>query len=202
MTTEGDPRDLLATRELLARVERGDQSARDDLFARYRQRLERFIRARLPDDLRVLAETQDFAQEVSIKALSALERFEYRGLGSFWAYLRRIALNHMIEVGRKQTRRGDRVSLPEGSSAPPLASASTSPLSALVRREEFLAFESALERVPERQRQALLMRLELDLDYEVIAGECGYPSADAARMSIARALKQVAEDLSRGRASS
>ena len=197
MTAEGDSLDLLATGELLARVGRGDESARDDLFARYRQRLERFIRARIPDDLRILAETQDFAQEVSIKALGALDRFEYRGLGSFWSYLRRIALNHLIEVGRKQARRGDRVSLPEGSSAP-IAAASASPLSALVRREEFLAFESALERVPERQRHALLMRLELDLDYEVIAEECDYPSADAARMAIARALKQVAEDLSRG----
>lgn len=197
MTAQGDPGDLLATRQLLDRVRAGDQAARDDLFDRYRRKLEMFLRARLPDDLRRLADTQDFTQDVSIKALTSLERFEYRGLGSFWAYLRTIALNQLIEAVRKQQRRGEARSLPDGSSGEP-AGTGTSPLSALVRKEEFLAFESALERVPERQRHALLMRLELGLDYPAIAEECGFPSADAARMAITRALKHVAEDLSHG----
>lgn len=53
-----------------------------------------------------------------------------------------------------------------------------------VHAERLLAIEDALQRLPGAERDAVLLRLEVDLPYEVIARECGYPSADAARMAI------------------
>jgi DNA-directed RNA polymerase specialized sigma24 family protein len=64
--------------------------------------------------------------------------------------------------------------------------------------EQFQAFEKALEKLSDQQRQAVLMRLELELDYDVIAAECGYPSANAARMGIARTLGRIGKEMSHG----
>ena len=61
----------------------------------------------------------------------------------------------------------------------------------MVRKEELARFDEALVDLDERPRNALLMRLELDLDYATIAGECGYPTPDAARMAVTRVLEQV-----------
>ena len=46
---------------------------------------------------------------------------------------------------------------------------------------------------PDEPVESLL--LELDLDYDTIAEECGYPSPDAARMAIRRALAQVCKKM-------
>ena len=65
----------------------------------------------------------------------------------------------------------------------------------MLRKETFEAFEVALEEIAEPARGALLLRLELGLPYGVIASECGYPSADAARMAIGRSMARLAHDL-------
>jgi len=189
---------LTETRELLEKVRGGDRSALEDLLARYQSRLERFVRARLPSSLRPLEESADAVQEVMVRVIEALPRFEYQGLGSFWAFLRTIAWNHLLDGTRKQTRRGRTDSLPEDSVAHP-ASSTSGPWRRAARREEIEMFETALSRVPEKQRQALLLRLELKLDYGTIAVDCGFPSADACRMAIRRVLEQVAKEMSRGR---
>src|SRR5262249_49444884 len=73
------------------------------------------------------------------------------------------------------------------------------PLGGLIEKEELQAFEKALLSISDRRRQALLMRLELDLDYPEIAEDCGFPSANAARMAIVRAVKSVSKEIERGR---
>jgi RNA polymerase sigma factor (sigma-70 family) len=135
-------------------------------------------------------------QEVFARCVSALAEFEPRGIGSFWGFLRKIASNYMIDLAR---RRG-------AQPVEPLASASSlapstleqSPLSRLVGAEEVRAFETALATLPAKQRDALLMRIELDLDYRTIARDCGYPSPEAARMSITRALQDLCREMTRG----
>jgi RNA polymerase sigma-70 factor, ECF subfamily len=159
---------------------------------RYRPALERFLHSRLPPRVRRLEDTQDAVQEVLLRAHRTLERFEYRGVGSFWAYLRTIARNYALHAGEKRAA-GDR-SLPEDSFLAPVAP-DLAPLLALVGREQVEAFERALTVLPEPTREALLMRLELGLGYAEIAAESGYPSADAARMAIARALERVGREM-------
>lgn len=196
-TSDEDSARLLETSDLLARAKAGDAEARDALFLRYRRSLEGFLHARLPSSARAFLDTEDAVQEVCARAFASLGRFEYRGIGSFWSYLRTIGIRYAEEVFRRQARRAPSAGLPDDSSQAPRAE-ETTPSTEAAGREEFRAFETALAGISEREREALLMRLELDLDYPWIASQCGYPSPDAARMAIRRAMARVAREMSRG----
>jgi RNA polymerase sigma-70 factor (ECF subfamily) len=196
-----ETRGLLATRDLLPAACAGDVQAREQLFARFTPVLRRFLHARLPPSVRGLLDTDDLVQEVWASALAQLHRLEYRGPGAFWCYLRRIGQNHVAHVVRRSTvqtldlEAAADVSADEDAPAQPTHS--PEPVRALLEKERLGAFERALECISMPQRQALLMRLELELPYDVIAAECGQPSADAARMVVCRAMAKVAERLAR-----
>jgi RNA polymerase sigma-70 factor (ECF subfamily) len=172
----------------------GDGAARSELLLRYREPLARFLHGRLSAPSRAVLDTADIVQEVMAAALGKLERFEYRGLGSFWAYVRGIGINLILEEER---RRGIRPA--EGHASPQLAAAAAdsagNPPVTLMRNETSAALEAALQHIAEPARGALLLRLELGLPYELIASECGYPSADAARMAIGRSMVRLAQVL-------
>lgn len=186
---------LLTTGDLLSRARSGDREAIEVLFGRYRQVLQNFLHKRLPHASRSLLETQDLVQEVLTRVITALPSFEYRGIGSFWAYLRQIALNHLYEIARKSQRTDQRVvSLQESSLIEPT---SPSLLAVVSGREEFQAFEKGLAALSSKQREALLLRVELELSYDTIATECGFSSADAARMAIVRTIKQMCQEMRR-----
>jgi len=192
---------LLATRDLLPDACAGDVRAREQLFARFTPVLRRFLHARLPVSARGLLDTDDLVQEVWTSALGQLHRLEYRGPGTFWCYLRRIGLNRVAQVVRRSNVPTLDLEDAADASADPAdahhPSQPSEPMRALLEKERLGAFENALECIPMPQRQALLMRLELELPYDVIAAECGQPSADAARMVVCRAMAKVAERLAR-----
>lgn len=183
------------TRELLDLARVGQRGALDELFERFRPPLRAFLHARLPTSARGLLETDDLVQEVLTSAFGALERFEDRGAGAFWGYLRQIGINHVRQALRRQQagKRGTPVQLESSAMAPPDSAAG--PLASLLAKEEFEAFESALERISPQQRKALLMRFELDAQYTEVAADCGFPSADAARAAVRRAIASVAKEL-------
>ena len=197
MSKPGASRDdcaLSGTADLIAQARAGDEPARAELVQRYREPLASFLHARLSPSARSLFETGDIVQETLTAALLQLERFEFRGIGSFWSYLRRIGLNLIKQEVR---RRG----LPmEGTPDPTwideaAAASGNGPPSTLLRKERLEAFDAALEGLSEPARSALLLRLELGLSYESVAHECGYPSADAARMAIGRTMARLAQEL-------
>src|SRR5436190_413181 len=103
---------LLETRDLLLRGRNGEQDAIDRLFARYRGRLERFVRSRLSATTRVHVDAADVVQDVLVRACSAIDRFEWRGIGSFWAFLRQIALRRIITEGELGAREQKNEPLP------------------------------------------------------------------------------------------
>lgn len=179
---------LAKTELLLGQARSGDDSARAEVLHRYREPLARLLHGRLSPAARSSMDTEDVVQEVLTTALQRLGDFEYRGLGSFWAYLRRIGINLIHSEGRRRVGQGTL-----DTNGP--AGVGSSPSSVLARREALEAFEAALEREPEQSRGALLLRLELGLPYELVARECGYPSADAARMAIGRTMARMAKEL-------
>jgi RNA polymerase sigma factor (sigma-70 family) len=187
------PDDLLSTNDLVARAKRREAVAAEELFRRYRPRLSAFVHARVPSGARRLADTQDVVQEVCFKILRALDRFESRGIGSFWWFARQIAKNHLVDLARGG-KAVHETALDEHSDAEP-AGPARAPSSVAADREAMEAFDRALERVPERVRQGILMRLELGLDWSVVAADSGFPSADAARVAVKRALADVAREM-------
>ena len=70
-----------------------------------------------------------------------------------------------------------------------------SPLDEAIGREAVARYEASLERLKPEERQAVILRVELQLPYAQIAEEMQKPSADAARMAVARALVRLAEGM-------
>jgi RNA polymerase sigma-70 factor (ECF subfamily) len=179
-----------ATAILLARARVGDVDAREELFQRFLPVLRRWAHRRLPFHARDLNETADLVQITLLRALNRIERFEARGEGAFLAYLRQILLNVVREEIRRSTRRGAHESLAET-----LASPHASAVERVIGVEQVERYQRALGTLAEEQQQAVLLRLEFGYSYEQIAEALDKPSADAARMTVVRALADLARSI-------
>ncbi|MEM9302294.1 MAG: RNA polymerase sigma factor [Pseudomonadota bacterium] len=178
--------DVESTQTLIEKSQTGDETARDALFRRCSERLTRWARGRLPAPARDIADTQDLVQVTLLRAFNQLGRFESRGQGSFMAYLRQILMNRVKEELRRAGRQPDgteRFDIPSGE-----AGISTQ----LQEWQTLERYEKALDTLAGRPREAVILRLEFDLPYAEIADEIDAPSPDAARMTVARALKELA----------
>jgi len=179
---------LETTFDLLARVRQGDERARERLLARMLPPLRAWAHQRLPRRARDLAETDDLVQVTLIRVLSRLEGFEPRGEGALLAYLRQILLNLVRDELRRTVRREPREPLRDDHADP-----GVSELERQVGRETLERYETALQRLGEEQRQAVVLKVEMGYSNAEIAEALGRPSADAARVFTARAIAQLAE---------
>ena len=57
-----------------------------------------------------------------------------------------------------------------------------------IGREKLRRYEAALERLSEEQREAVILRVEFGMSHAEVAQAMGKPNADAARMTVARAM--------------
>jgi RNA polymerase sigma-70 factor, ECF subfamily len=178
------------SQELLRRARDGNAEARDRLYERYLPSLCRFASGRLPVGARDLVETGDVVQEVAIRALNRLDDFSPEHPGALMAYLRQAILNRIRDEARRARRHPMGA---EPASDPPDRGAS--PVEVAIGREAEQRYEAALARLEPRDREAIIARIELGLDYEQAAEALGKPSADAARMQIARALLRLAREM-------
>lgn len=182
--------DSVSTLDLLARVRDGDERALDQLIARYLPELSRWASGRLPHWARHAIDTDDLVQESVVQVFRKLDTFEYRGEGALLAYLRQAVLNRI----RNQIRWADRRPRAEAI-AGNLAGQDVSPLEAAIGAESVERYEAALQRLTAADREALIGRLELGLTYAELARALGKPSADAARMAVARAMVRLGQEM-------
>jgi RNA polymerase sigma-70 factor (ECF subfamily) len=185
--SDGEPSPS-ATAILLTRARTGDIDAREELFGRFVPILRRWAHRRLPGGARDLNETMDLVQMVILRALNRLDHFEARGEGAFLAYLRQILLNVVRDEARRSSRRGVQSTLDET-----LVSPHASVMERMIGVEQMERYQRAVDRLQPEQREAVLLRLEFGYTYEQIAEAIGKPSADAARMTVVRALAVLAE---------
>jgi RNA polymerase sigma-70 factor (ECF subfamily) len=177
-----------STATLIDRLRHGQQAAREELFRRCLPLLRRFARGRLPQSRRDLSQTDDLVQITLLRALNNLERFDNRGRGAFFAYLRTIMVNAVREEIRNHSRKPAMTADLDAASA-----AGDSAVAHAIGVETLDAFEAALPRLDEMQRHAVILRVEFDLSFAEIALELDLPSADAARMQVTRGLRRIAE---------
>jgi RNA polymerase sigma factor (sigma-70 family) len=175
---------------LLERVRGGDEAARERLAARYLPMLRRWAHGRLPAATRDLTDTDDLVQVTLLRVLKQVGRFEYGGAGSFLAYLRSTLLNLLRNEIRRVARHGETTELDDAN----LLDETASPLEQAIGRERLERYESALEALPPRARELVIMRLEFDMTYEDIAREA-QSTPDAVRMAIRRAVETLARTL-------
>lgn len=181
---------LANTTQLIRRYRGGDTAARDQLVDRYLPMLRQWARGRLPHYGREMAETDDLVQITFLRALNKLETFESEKPGAFLAYLRTILLNAMRDEIRRGQRKPNQLPLSEEQVA-----AQGSIVENLVGSELLDAYESALGKLGEVQRLAVIMRVEFGMTYPEIAVELERPSTNATRMLVTRALKELAASM-------
>ncbi|HXV13890.1 MAG TPA: sigma-70 family RNA polymerase sigma factor [Candidatus Krumholzibacteria bacterium] len=176
----------------MTRARRGDLDAREELFQRFLPVLRRWAHRRLPQNARDLNETSDLVQITLLRALNRIDRFDPRGEGAFLGYLRQILLNVVREEIRRSSRRGPHDSLHET-----LASPYASMVEQVIGYEQMELYQRGLESLTEEQQQAVLLRVEFGYTYPQIADALGKPSPDAARMTVVRALADLARFIDR-----
>lgn len=168
--------------ELVARARAGDADAVDRLVRRHLEDVYA-VTSRLLGD-RELA--QDAAQDAVINALKALDRF--RGDSSFRTWLIRIAVNAARTVGRRRSRRRE-VSIDAAMDA---AADTPDTASVVAMQDEANRVTALLDRLPEKQRMAVSLRVQLGMSYYEI-GEALECSEGAARVNYHLGIKRLRE---------
>ena len=179
---------LESTATLIRLLQDGDAQAQERLVERCLPLLRRWARGRLPSYGRDLSDTDDIVQITLMRALHNVGHFRTEHQGAFLAYLRSILLN----VVRDEIRRTGRKP-PTAEADERLTDSAASPLEEIVGKQTVDAYEAALAALPEDQRQAIILRVELGLSFAEVALELDIPSADAARMRVSRGLVRLAE---------
>jgi len=190
------------TRSLVSRALQNDRDAVDVLFQRYRDRLRSGLRKLIGPKYRILmADSEDAAQDAILSALRRLHQFEYRGDGSFLAWLLKGAEFEVVRRIRaletqKRTAKGGLVQL-DTEAGHVVADKDKSPSEALDEQELAERVRQALQQLPDREREVIVLRRYLELDTEEICAEMGLPTAGAVRALLSRAQARLAGLLSR-----
>jgi RNA polymerase sigma-70 factor (ECF subfamily) len=154
---------------LVARAARGDRSALDELFRRYRDPAYRVAYRLLGNGEDAL----DAVQDGFVKALNHLGGFERRS--SFKTWLLRVVSNAALDLGRQRRRRDElsaavteRVAL-DGGTTPDHLDPGREAEEADLRR----ALAEALVQLPEAQRRTFVLHVDGGLSYREVAEVMG-----------------------------
>lgn len=190
------------TRSLVGRALEQDAAAIDQLFARYRERLRAALRKLVGPKYRLLlADSEDATQDAILSALKRLHQFEYRGDGSFLAWLLKGAEYEIVRRIRsietkKRSAPGGTVSLDAaeeefvpGKGATPSQLHDEAELAERIR--------AALQQLPDREREIIVLKRYLELDTPEICAEMGLPTEGAVRALLSRAQAHLAGLLAR-----
>jgi RNA polymerase sigma-70 factor (ECF subfamily) len=175
------------TMELIVRAKTGDGDAIEALLQRCLPALKRWAHGKLPPAARGALETDDIVQTVIMQWLRRLPQFEPTQVGATMAYLRRSALNRIRDEVRRITRQPP----PSELSDDVLAEEPTQ-LELAIQAEDYERYRAALMQLRQRDRELILARIEVGWSTAEIALYFGMPSAEAARMALLRATRQLA----------
>lgn len=189
------------TRTLILRAQARDPVAAEELFGRYRERLRAALRRLVRGRYAAFADSEDAVQDALLKALSKLDHFEYRGEGSFLAWLLRCAENEVLQRLRSlaaQKRDVERLHALGQSRVPEPAAGIASPSQVAGANELEERVRAGLEALPEREREVIFLRRYLALENEEIRVELGLPTEGAVRALLSRAQARLARWLEEG----
>lgn len=186
--------DAASSLVLLQRARDGDESARNELCARYLPRLRRWAHGRLPVWARDHLDTEDIVQDTLMRSVGRLEAFTPEHERAFCAYVCEALRNRLTDAIRRAVRRppGGPISLDQPTPDP-------SPLEQAVGAQMLARYDAALRRLRSSDRELLIARVELGLEYEEIAILTGKPSVAAVRIAVSRALLRLGAEMGHDR---
>jgi RNA polymerase sigma-70 factor (ECF subfamily) len=174
------------TIELVIRAQDGDRGAVEALLQRSLPHLRRWAHGKLPAAARGKLDTGDLVQETVLHLLRRLDTFEPRHVGAMQGYLRQSVMNLIRDEVRRIGRHPAPSELPDD-----MPSDIRSPYEEAVRAEDVYRYHVALGKMPSRDRELIVARIEAQWTYEEIAGRFGLRTSDAARMAVTRALGRL-----------
>ena len=190
------------TRNLVSRALEQDREAIDLLFQRYRDRLRTALRKLIGPKYRLLlADSEDATHDAILSALRRLHQFEYRGEGSFLAWLLKGAEYEIVRRIRaletkKRTATGGLLAI-DDQLEQAIATKDATPSQLHDESELAERIRVALQQLPDREREIIVLRRYLELDTDEICAEMGLPTEGAVRALLSRAQAHLAGLLSR-----
>lgn len=193
--------------ELLEQAIAGDRVALEELLVTRHEQLLRHIDLKISSRLRSKVAPEDILQQTYMQAFKAIERFKPGGPGSFFAWLKTIATNKLIDASRKREREpvaSVRAKAPGGSGSSSgyqslfglVANSSPAPGNQAMVDELLGAFHVALANLPDNYRQVVQLRYLEDLPLDEVAKQLGITSG-AARGLCHRARQAVRDEIMR-----
>jgi RNA polymerase sigma-70 factor (ECF subfamily) len=189
--------------ELIRRCRAGEDQARADLFARYRQYLRVLAEGQLGRHLRGKCDASDLVQQTLLEAHRDFPTFQGQHEGELIAWLRRILAHNLFnearrfatrgrDAGREVSLEGFQAGLDHSSQvlARCLADGGPTPSEVAAGREAAVRLADTLARLPENYQRVLLLRLFEGLSAEEVAERMG-STAGAVRMLQMRALEAL-----------
>src|SRR5262245_16646414 len=192
----------LSTTDLVRLAKEGEHGAREEVFARYSERVLDIVRARLGKRLRLSLDSRDILQEALADAVAGLERFEMQNGSSLIRWLSTIVEHQIVSKAsyhRAEKRCAEREVPIEGGGNPRtegmaglvLQARGPTPSGALVVEEREHAVQECLAELPEHYREVILLHDYAGESWGAVAAATKSASANAARMLHSRAVASL-----------
>lgn len=159
----------VSDQDLISRYLRGEKSAFETLVLRHKNRIYSYVQQMVRD--RELA--NDIFQSVFLKALETLNGGRYQEEGKFLPWLMRIAHNQCIDHFRREKRMPMLNSTDERDVFEYLDLRVENAQDQIMRRQTHETMRKMVARLPEEQREVLVMRIYGDLSFREIADATG-----------------------------
>lgn len=191
------------TKDLLDGAQAGNDEAVEQLFDRHRDSLRRMVGLRIDKKILRRLDVSDVVQDVLIEANRRLQDYLANPVMPFHLWIRQIAKDRIIDAHRRHrvsSKRSIDREQPAAANfgvdqstlelAAQLSDPELTPAAAATQQELAIQIQSAIEQLPDRDREVILMRHYEQLSNQEIAQalEIAEP---AASMRYLRALKRL-----------
>lgn len=194
--------DIKKTINLVLQAKTGDENALNLLMQRYLQRILRIVRMRLGPKLREKMESMDVVQEVMVRAIKGFENFEPKDEAAFLHWIGKLVQNEIRDLAdyHGAAKRNADLEIKKKENNENFGSVITNlPADSLYKpsvqfrlKDDVLKLEAALDQLPEKQKEVVIMRNFEGLTFGEIGTEMDC-SEDAARMQFARAIDRLTD---------
>jgi len=166
-------------RTLVEAAQQGDRAAFGQLYDHYLPKVYSRVCALVPQ-----TDAEDVTQEVFLSVARSIPRFH--GSSAFSTWMHAIVSRRVADYYRQTARQVPQAPLTDGRDVP----ADSPPITV----EEELVIKQALRALPERQREAILLRLVEELPFKEVASRLGV-KVGAAKVRFYRAIAACRERL-------